>query len=586
MPGNFPSATYDPNAFLAGAKGAIAFDQLTAQRKAMQQQQQGDTSGAVSTLNNTNQYDLANQAAAAPYAQKAAQNTQALSDQSVLKGQFDINNAQHKQEMEAINQVTSYLNNIRSQHGDAAVPGAFAQLKPYLTQMGLDEGTYNTIADQLANNPNFLDAIHQQSLIALGNRLVDKNTGQVVVDAPPAASTAKPQVITKQNADGTYSAFQVKSDGNGQVYLEPLAVGQQLPGSAAPQPPGAFTEDSFAAALQGIAPGAQVTSGLRTAEENARVGGVPTSNHLTGNAADVTPPPGMSYTDFNKLLQAQGFHTILEHGPNQVTDPTKADHIHVDFNGRHPGSQPTPTTGDAYKFGGKPPSASQANVMPSDEQLTQYAQQLAAGASLGDIVRGRGGATQGVIDAIYARGKELYGDQFNPVAAKAGLKADTAALQQTAKQTGLSVGFERAANAAIALVPKYDNPKFHPTGIPLIDQQWIQAKLQSGDKDAQPLLNAINTVTEEYAKVMTGANGSAAATDSARRTAKERLIVGFSKGQMQAALDQLRAEMQARTQALQGNVSDLRSQAGAVPGLPSAAPQGQPSLDEIFKGVQ
>lgn len=72
-------------------------------------------------------------------------------------------------------------------------------------------------------------------------------------------------------------------------------------------------------------PGATMTSGLRSPEHNAAVGGVANSHHLEGTTAapgamDFVPPKGMSMGDFatNLSLQFPG-HAILNEG----------DHVHI-----------------------------------------------------------------------------------------------------------------------------------------------------------------------------------------------------------------------------------------------------------------
>ena len=73
-------------------------------------------------------------------------------------------------------------------------------------------------------------------------------------------------------------------------------------------------------------PGARITSGLRTPERNAAVGGAAKSYHLTGDAIDVVPPAGMPMNVFAAQLQQQL-------GPQGYTvmygDPGHLDHVHI-----------------------------------------------------------------------------------------------------------------------------------------------------------------------------------------------------------------------------------------------------------------
>lgn len=82
-------------------------------------------------------------------------------------------------------------------------------------------------------------------------------------------------------------------------------------------PTGAAIESAVLAAV----PGATVTSGARTPEKNAEVGGVPNSYHLTDQARDVVPPAGMSMAAFEQTVRATlpgGFRVLNE-----------GDHLHI-----------------------------------------------------------------------------------------------------------------------------------------------------------------------------------------------------------------------------------------------------------------
>lgn len=75
-----------------------------------------------------------------------------------------------------------------------------------------------------------------------------------------------------------------------------------------------------------LASGAKITSGKRTPERNAAVGGAANSYHLKGNAYDIVPPPGMSMADLEKRLRNSGadFAELINEG----------DHIHIAWNDR------------------------------------------------------------------------------------------------------------------------------------------------------------------------------------------------------------------------------------------------------------
>ncbi len=76
--------------------------------------------------------------------------------------------------------------------------------------------------------------------------------------------------------------------------------GQWVPvaGGQTPQASGNFRQG-----FSGL-PGETVTSTLRSPEHNRAVGGVKNSYHLTGQARDSVPPPGMSMRDYYQRLKA------------------------------------------------------------------------------------------------------------------------------------------------------------------------------------------------------------------------------------------------------------------------------------------
>lgn len=78
--------------------------------------------------------------------------------------------------------------------------------------------------------------------------------------------------------------------------------------------------DEARRAIAQIVPGVTFTSGERSAAENRRVGGVPTSNHLRARAWDLVPPQGMSMAQLHQTMRAQGFRALNE-----------GDHIHVSW---------------------------------------------------------------------------------------------------------------------------------------------------------------------------------------------------------------------------------------------------------------
>jgi hypothetical protein len=71
-------------------------------------------------------------------------------------------------------------------------------------------------------------------------------------------------------------------------------------------------------------PGEQITSTRRTAAHNKAVGGVSNSYHLTGQARDSVPPPGMSMVAYYRRLKALNpNYDVINEG----------DHVHIEPKG-------------------------------------------------------------------------------------------------------------------------------------------------------------------------------------------------------------------------------------------------------------
>jgi len=67
----------------------------------------------------------------------------------------------------------------------------------------------------------------------------------------------------------------------------------------------------------------------RTAEDNARVGGVANSHHLTGTAMDLLPAPGQTRADLIQSLQAIPGIKIIDEGPGAKN--STGPHVHVQW---------------------------------------------------------------------------------------------------------------------------------------------------------------------------------------------------------------------------------------------------------------
>lgn len=99
----------------------------------------------------------------------------------------------------------------------------------------------------------------------------------------------------------------------------PIGPVQDSPApQSAPSAPAGGAQGAFQ--VVGL-PGDQETSGRRSAADNRRVDGVPNSFHLTGQASDRVPPPGMSMAAYAAELQRLN--------PN-LEVINEGDHVHLE----------------------------------------------------------------------------------------------------------------------------------------------------------------------------------------------------------------------------------------------------------------
>lgn len=143
--------------------------------------------------------------------------------------------------------------------------------------------------------------------------------------------------------------------------------------------------------------------------------------------------------------------------------------------------------------------------------------------------------------------------------AKASYQANTSALTQTQKQQAATVTYEKTAKANLQLVSKLSNA-VDRTGSPLVNHYLLYLKGQvQGDTDTAQYENAIRGAANEYAKVMTGSLGNAAATDAAAAKAEASINAAMSNGTIQDVIALMNTEMENRSLAFDSEIDTLKS---------------------------
>lgn len=223
---------------------------------------------------------------------------------------------QRKAKAEAASRFAQGLGRMMDDPRFSADPAAAWQAAaPYAKRLGLDPADIEEDRELFVRDPKgyatmlFQKANEELQAVSLGNggvAVFNKGTGALNV-------VREPQYEQEYVALPPGGALVPKPRGN----MPPQTV---TAGSPAPQQQA--DPQRAIADLTGM--GARVTSGLRTPERNAAVGGVPNSRHLTGQAADLVPPPGMSMAQLEAETRRRmpGARVINE-----------GDHVHVQWGG-------------------------------------------------------------------------------------------------------------------------------------------------------------------------------------------------------------------------------------------------------------
>lgn len=151
---------------------------------------------------------------------------------------------------------------------------------------------------------------------------------------------------------------------------------------------------------------------------------------------------------------------------------------------------------------------------------------------------------------------------------KAEYKANAASLTQVSKMRNSVESYEQTVQKNMDLLSTLLDKGAAKGSAPVINR-WIQAGRASiqGDPDVTAYNTAIQTVVNEYAKVMAGGTGSSAASsDSARAEAGHLLNTAQTPQQVKAAIQTMRAEMSNRIEALKAQEGDLKKRLGSSGG--------------------
>ncbi len=211
--------------------------------------------------------------------------------------------------------------------------------------------------------------------------------------------------------------------------------------------------------------------------------------------------------------------------------------------------------------------------MLSPDAIDQAAEMYSRTGQLPQIVRGKSGAA--LAGQIASRAAALH-PEADLAGNKAGYKADTGSLT---KQQGIldnTESWERTGRANLGVLTDVAQ-KLADTGSP-----WFNAPARTflekgtGDPNMTAFRAAHSTVVNEYAKILSGSQGSAGVTEGARHEAESMLPLNATVAQLAAAAKILDTDAGNR-------ISAIRSQLGAVKArtagkAPTAAPDAAAAL--------
>ncbi len=206
----------------------------------------------------------------------------------------------------------------------------------YNSDAATDEAM-NTVREKVAAKADAMGlddpAIVNQLIVEQAGKVWSGRIQQMAINDPVAA-----QAMYDKNRDMLPPETQIALGRQLQAQVLPQearAIVEQLKVGQAPAEAGkvigpfANAEDARTQ-ITALVPGTIFTSGQRTPEHNAAVGGVANSNHLDGRAWDMVPPRGMTMAQLADKMKGSGlgFSKVLNEG----------DHVHVQWNaGAAPG---------------------------------------------------------------------------------------------------------------------------------------------------------------------------------------------------------------------------------------------------------
>lgn len=360
-------------------------------------------------------------------------------------------------------------------------------------------------------------------------------------DADEFSNTPQGDIYSKRTGEVTHAAGPKPEVDTVKVFDE---NGNVVGSRRITHPPaGMITGEQIERLALNAVPGATVTSGARTPEHNAAVGGVPNSYHLTDQARDLTPPPGMSMAAFHNQLQMSlpGVKVLNE-----------GDHVHIQPIARN--------TQSPTQFATKPIPAVGASSLLDDATISTMAEQYLAGDST--VMQNLGRGKQGSENIVRlrkaitqkARAQGMSGADIAAQMAdfKGTLAAERAAGTRTANVELASTEAQRLFPLALQASQALPRNGFLPFA-------KAQQAVRSGTNDPKlrQFVAANNALVNVYSRAI---SPTGAPTVSDKEHARELLSTAYDQPSYAAVLVQMQKEIAAARASPRDVRSDLRAQ--------------------------
>lgn len=456
---------------------------------------------------------------------------------------------QQDQHMAKLAGAARYVLSAVQSGNPTQIQGAYNAVKPFLAQFGTPPDQYtpdmeaklHEIIAQAGGTP-----YESPKVLTPGSELI--GTGGAVLHSTPFADKIINNVPVGPNGEKGLVAINPGAHGAGGI----VQLGNM--GGGAANSPAFFDSVNDLAGKYG----ATITSGVRSPEHNAEVGGVPNSQHLTGTAADVVIPPDQKQA-FIDDAKARGLQPIDE-----------GDHVHLQNPNGGAGVSgvrlaigapatkvnsweqrlkaadlvgATPEQKKAMVLG----ASGMANATASDltpDALTNATFDYLFNKTLPPV--GRGGQGQAQRTAIMnnaadvAKALNMSPSDF---ATRAGQqKALQGSLNAYQKRADAMEGQEQSFLRNLSYAQSISD-QIERSGSPALNKWILGGRENLGDPEVVKLQNALTPVASDYARIMSGSTGAGGTPVSTQQEALEMLRKELSQKQFNAAADVLRNDI-------------------------------------------